>query len=81
MRVDCDGLARKLRDSPQVRRLRIEYAKIQLLRTDEPLAAIAVDSGFADQSHFTRTFARVEGTTPGRFRSRRACRRHRCARS
>jgi AraC family transcriptional regulator len=57
--------------SEYVRRLRIEYAKIQLLRTEEPLASIAIDSGFADQSHFTRTFARVEGTTPGRFRSRR----------
>lgn len=58
--------------SEYLRRLRIEYAKIQLLRTEEPLAAIAVDSGFADQSHFTRIFARVEGTTPRRFRRRRS---------
>jgi len=56
--------------SEYLRRMRIEYAKIQLLRTDRPLAAIAVDSGFADQSHFTRAFARVAGTTPGRFRRR-----------
>jgi len=58
--------------SEYLRRLRIEYAKSQLLRTDRSLAAIAGDSGFADQSHFTRTFVRVEGTTPGRFRRRGA---------
>jgi len=58
-----------LTPSAYLRRLRIEYAKIQLLRTNRPLAAIAVDCGFADQSHFTRTFTRVEGTTPGRFRN------------
>jgi AraC family transcriptional regulator len=58
--------------SEYLRRLRIEYAKIQLQRTDRPLAAIAIDCGFADQSHFTRSFARVVGTTPGRFRRRTA---------
>ena len=56
--------------SVYLRRLRVEWAKVQLLRTDRPLAAIAIDAGFADQSHFTRAFARLEGTTPGRFRSR-----------
>ena len=56
-----------------LRRLRIEWAKVQLLRTDRPLAVIAVDAGFSDQSHFTRAFARLEGTTPGRFRNRRSC--------
>jgi AraC family transcriptional regulator len=59
-----------LTPSAYVRRLRIDWAKMQLLRTDRPLVAIAVDSGFADQSHFTRAFSRVEGTTPGRFRDR-----------
>jgi AraC family transcriptional regulator len=54
-----------------LRRLRVEWAKEQLLRTDRPLATIAIDAGFADQSHFTRAFARLEGTTPGRFRSKR----------
>jgi AraC family transcriptional regulator len=33
-----------------------------------PLAAIAAECGFADQSHFTRVFRRVAGTTPARFR-------------
>ena len=57
--------------SVYLRRLRVEWAKEQLLRTDRPLATIAIDAGFADQSHFTRAFARLEGTTPGRFRSKR----------
>lgn len=59
-------------DTPSVylRRLRVEWAKVQLLRTDCPLATIAIDAGFADQSHMTRAFVRLEGTTPGRIRSK-----------
>jgi AraC family transcriptional regulator len=41
----------------------------ELLRDPEwPLAAIAAECGFADQSHFTRVFHRMAGTTPARFR-------------
>ena len=44
-------------------------AACELLRDPEwPLAAIAVECGFADQSHFTRVFRRIVGTTPARFR-------------
>jgi AraC family transcriptional regulator len=44
-------------------------AACELLRDAEwPLAAIAAECGFADQSHFTRVFRRMAGTTPGRFR-------------
>lgn len=57
--------------SAYIRRLRVEWAKVQLLRTNRPLTEIALDAGFADQSHFTRAFNRLEGTTPARFRSRR----------
>ena len=48
---------------------RIERAR-QLLRTRPSLtvAAIAVELGFADESHFRRHFKRVVGLTPGRFR-------------
>jgi AraC family transcriptional regulator len=47
---------------------RIEKAK-QLLETSAaPLSAIALDCGFADQSHLTRTFSRVAGVTPGTWR-------------
>lgn len=34
-----------------------------------PLAEIALDAGFADQSHCTRIFKRITGTTPGSFRA------------
>jgi len=38
------------------------------------VAAIAVDLGFADQSHFTRVFARIVGIAPGRYARRvRTC--------
>jgi len=44
-------------------------AACELLRDPEwPLAAIAAECGFADQSHFTRIFRRMTGTTPARFR-------------
>ena len=45
-------------------------AACNLLRDSEwPLAAIAAECGFADQSHFTRVFRRLAGTTPARFRA------------
>lgn len=31
------------------------------------LAQVALDCGFADQSHLTRSFSQILGTTPGRF--------------
>jgi AraC family transcriptional regulator len=44
-------------------------AACELLRNPEwPLAVIAAECGFADQSHFTRVFHRMAGTTPARFR-------------
>jgi AraC family transcriptional regulator len=44
-------------------------AACELLRNAEwPLAAIAAECGFADQSHFTRVFRKMAGTTPARFR-------------
>ena len=44
-------------------------AACELLRDPEwPLAEIAAECGFADQSHFTRMFRRMTATTPSRFR-------------
>jgi AraC family transcriptional regulator len=44
-------------------------AACELLRSPEwPLAIIAAECGFADQSHFTRVFRRMAGTTPAKFR-------------
>jgi AraC-like DNA-binding protein len=33
-----------------------------------PIAEIGLAAGFADQSHFTRSFRRVTGMSPARFR-------------
>jgi AraC family transcriptional regulator len=52
-----------------VRRLRLEWAAACLRSGDEPLAQVAVDAGFADQSHFTRAFKAHTGLTPGRYRA------------
>jgi AraC-like DNA-binding protein len=40
----------------------------RLLRLGQPLAAVAAETGFADQSHFTRRFKNVIGVTPGAYR-------------
>ncbi|MFX5207153.1 helix-turn-helix domain-containing protein [Acinetobacter baumannii] len=32
------------------------------------IALIAAETGFSDQSHFTRLFRRVVGVTPAKFR-------------
>lgn len=57
-----------------VRRLRVEYACHLLSTSDLPLAQVALDTGFADQSHFCRTFKSLTGMPPAQFQkiSRRA---------
>jgi AraC family transcriptional regulator len=50
-----------------VRRQRVAAACRRLTGTDLPLAAVALEAGFADQSHFTRTFRRHLGLTPAEF--------------
>lgn len=49
-------------------RQRIDRAMDLLVRTTRPLSLVAADSGFADQSHFTRVFKRSVGTTPAEWR-------------
>jgi AraC-like DNA-binding protein len=48
---------------------RLERAKTLMRRTNHPLAMIAQEAGFTDQSHLTATFRRETGTTPGRYRA------------
>jgi AraC-like DNA-binding protein len=33
-----------------------------------PLSVVALTCGFSDQSHFTRVFSRIVGTSPGAWR-------------
>jgi AraC family transcriptional regulator len=51
-----------------VMKRRIKRAKELLLEDELDLAELALACGFADQSHFTRTFARSEGHSPGKWR-------------
>jgi AraC family transcriptional regulator len=50
---------------------RIEKAKESLKGLENSIADTALALGFADQSHFTKVFRRVVGTTPAEWRSRR----------
>jgi AraC family transcriptional regulator len=52
-----------------VRRRRLERACRQIATTRAPLAEVAADAGFYDQSHMTREFRRALRTTPARYRA------------
>ena len=52
-----------------VQKLRVAHASRLLRDKKIPLCDIAYSAGFSDQSHFTRTFKRFVGTTPGAFRN------------
>lgn len=52
-----------------LRTLRIEHARQALRTSDTPLAQIAAQAGFADQSHFSNAFKHATGRTPGEFRA------------
>nr|WP_244618877.1 helix-turn-helix domain-containing protein [Rhizobium sp. 18065] len=49
-------------------RERVAQARAMLLDTSSSLSEVAISCGFSDQSHFTRVFANVVGTTPGIWR-------------
>jgi AraC family transcriptional regulator len=58
----------KLSMGSYVRLLRLDWAARELVRSETPLAAVALAAGFADQSHFTRFFKRHTGLTPQAYR-------------
>ncbi len=49
-------------------RSRLEHAKTLMRQTRSPLCQIALASGFSDQSHMSRTFQALVGSTPTRWR-------------
>jgi|SRR5687767_2182655 len=51
-----------------VRRLRIEFACRELAGSEKPLAFIAQNAGFFDQSHFSKTFKLLTGQSPAAYR-------------
>jgi len=51
-----------------IRRLRIEFACAALRSSNESLAEIALNSGFSDQSRFSKTFKRLMNQTPAEYR-------------
>jgi len=57
-----------------IRQLRVECAADRLINFGEPLAKIAMDCGFADQSHFGRVFKTAMHATPLQYRRARGSR-------
>jgi transcriptional regulator GlxA family with amidase domain len=52
-------------------RQRVHHAAELLDRTDECISVIALSCGFADQSHLTRIFHAMVGSSPADWRRRR----------
>ncbi len=53
-----------------VRRMRIARAQNLMTMFGDPLSQIAAESGFADRSHFSRSFRKVVGESPAIWRAR-----------
>jgi AraC family transcriptional regulator len=51
-----------------LRERQVEHARLLLVNSALPLAQVAAEAGFCDQSHFARVFRRAIGCTPSRFR-------------
>lgn len=49
-------------------KVRVEYAKELLISTNKNCTEICFDTGYNNQSYFTRTFKEVAGVTPRQFR-------------
>lgn len=51
--------------------VRLDNARQMLLETEKPIGTVALETGFADHSHFTRAFVRYFGITPSKARKER----------
>ena len=69
------GFRRLFGTSPERYRAeaRARLAWSRIVRTAQPLAAIACEIGFADQAHMTRCVAAVTGRPPAQWRGRVKC--------
>jgi AraC family transcriptional regulator len=56
--------------SDAILQARVAYVARRITESDEPLADIASEAGFTDQSHMTRVFKRIAGHPPGDHRRR-----------
>lgn len=62
------SFCRKIGMPPHAYQLQIRIARAKsALRTGSSIAEVALATGFADQSHFTRVFKRLIGVTPARY--------------
>src|SRR5262245_18550751 len=52
-----------------LRRKRFERARHLISNPALPLAQVAIDAGFSDQSHLNRVFRRFTGMSPGQYRT------------
>ena len=53
-----------------INEVRLDNARQMLRETEKPIGTIAVETGFADHSHFSRAFVRQYGMTPRDSRKR-----------
>jgi AraC-like DNA-binding protein len=51
-----------------IKKVRMDAALRQLKTTDDPIVNVALDSGYSDQSTFTRQFKQVTGLSPAQYR-------------
>jgi AraC-like DNA-binding protein len=65
-----------LEKSPRqyINEVRLDNARRLLLETNKAIGMIALETGFADHSHFTRAFTRRFGVSPRSARRESACR-------
>jgi len=55
-----------------IQKARMEAALQKLRETDDPIAMVALDCGYSDQSAFTRKFRQTTGLSPSAYRARQA---------